>query len=348
MLTKMNLSEEEIRRLNYERFQYPSAKVQKKLHTVWLKAVYAYTNVHIGEILSLHYNTVAGYLKQYEEGGIESLYKSNYHRKGSELDEHKETLIEDFNRHPVYSIAHAISRIKKLTGIERKPTQVRAFMSRNGFSYRKLASVPGKLNVEQQKQFIEEELKPVIEKAENGEIELLFCDAAHFTLSAFLCMIWSQVRMFLRTSHGRNRINVLGAINAVSKEVTTLINTTCITAETVMEFLVILKEKYSRPVFLVLDNAKYQHCKAVMEKSGELGITLLFLPPYSPNLNIIERLWKFTKKQILYAKYYDSSDKFHNAVKNFFDTVNQVHHDSLVKLMSLNFQLFDHGNLSQY
>jgi transposase len=103
-----------------------------------------------------------------------------------------------------------------------------------------------------------------------------------------------------------------------------------------------LKEKYSlKPVFLVLDNAKYQHCKAVMDKAADLGITLLFLPPCSPNLNIIERLWKFTKKQILYANYYDSADKFHRAVKGFFDTINFSRHDSLVKLLTLNFQLFD-------
>jgi hypothetical protein len=80
-------------------------------------------------------------------------------------------------------------------------------------------------------------------------------------MSAFLCMVWSQARIFLRTSHGRNRINILGAVNAVSKEVSTLINTTYITAETIMKFLILLKEKYSqKSICLVLDNAKYQHC----------------------------------------------------------------------------------------
>lgn len=91
----------------------------------------------------------------------------------------------------------------------------------------------------------------------------------------------------------------------------------------------------------MLDNARYQHCDAVKKKAEELGITLLFLPPYSPNLNIIERLWKFTKKQILYARYYDAPDKFHLAVKGFFDTVNDDWHNNLCELLSLNFQLFE-------
>jgi transposase len=279
---------------------------------------------------------------------MEGLCSNNYHRKSGKMEEYQNSILEDLRRNPVCSIAQAIARIKELTGIERKPTQVRAFMHRHGFKYRKLASIPGKINTEKQKQFLEQELNPVIEKAKSGEMELLFCDAAHFTLSAFLCMVWTQVRTFLRTSHGRNRINVLGAVNGVSKEVTTLINTTYITAQTIMDFLVQLKEKYGpKPIVLVLDNAKYQHCNAVMKKAEELGITLLFLPPYSPNLNIIERLWKFTKKQILYAKYYDSPEKFHLAVKRFFDTVNDDYPNDLINLFSLKFQLFEQDNNSQ-
>jgi transposase len=312
-----------------------------------LKAI-GYTNIDISKMLDIHYNSVARYIKTYREKEVEGLYKTNYHSKGSNMEEYKESIIEDFKNNPVCSISQAISRIRELTGIERKPTQVRAFMRRHGFKYRKLGSIPGKVNTEKQQQFLEQELSPVIKKAKAGEIELLFCDAAHFTMSAFLCMVWSQARIFLRTSHGRNRINVLGAVNAVSKEVSTLINTTYITAETIMEFLILLKEKYSqKSICLVLDNAKYQHCNAVMEKACELGITLLFLPPYSPNLNIIERLWKFTKKQILYAKYYDSPDKFHFAIKDFFDTINHNCRDNLINLLSLKFQLFEHDAISQ-
>ena len=298
MLTKLNLSEEEIQRLNYERFQYPCAKIQKKMHAVYLKAL-GYTNTDAGKILDIHYNSVSRHIKIYEEKGLEGLYVSAYQSKESDMEAYKESIIEDFRKNPVCSIADAIGRISELTGIERKPTQVRSFLGRHGFKYRKLASIPGKVEVDIQKQFIEQELNPAIEKAKAGEIELLFCDAAHFTLSAFLCMVWSQVRTFLRTSHGGNRINVLGAVNAVSKEVTTVVNTTYIRAETIMEFFVQLKEIYNlKPIFLVLDNAGYQHCNAVKEKAEALGMTLVFLPPYSPNLNIIERLWKFTKKQI--------------------------------------------------
>lgn len=343
----MNISEEEIRRLDYERFYHPCAKVRRKLHAIYLKRAHDYSNVEIGKILNIHHGTVARYIKQCAEGGLEVLYKKNYHHEEGELEKYKDIIIEDLNKRPVRSIEHAALRIKELTGIEKKRTQTRAFLVKHGFKYRKLAPIPGKLNTEAQEQFLEDQLKPAIEKAEKGEIELLFCDAAHFTLSAFLCMVWAQARTFLRTSHGRNRINVLGAVNAISKEVTTLINTTSVTATTIMEFLALLSEKYARPIFLVLDNAKYQHCEAVKERAKELGVTLLFLPPYSPNLNIIERLWKFTKKEILHGMYYDSPDKFHSAVKRFFETVNKVHKSHLTTLLSLEFQLFDKDDLPQ-
>jgi transposase len=118
-----------------------------------LKASCGYSNPAIGKILSIHYNTVARYIKTYREKGIEGLYINRYQGKGSQKEVYKASIIEDFNKNPVCSIAQAAARIKALTGIERKPTQVRAFIRRHGFKYRKPAAVPGKLNPEKQNQF---------------------------------------------------------------------------------------------------------------------------------------------------------------------------------------------------
>lgn len=180
----------------------------------------------------------------YKTGGFERLIATHYHPMGSELEIHSQNIIDDLQKNPVCTITQAISRIKDLTGIERKPTQVRHFLRRHAFGYRKLSSIPGKVNPEKQKLRLDLSLNPAIDKARKGKVELLFCDAAHFTLSCFLCMIWSIGRIFLKTSHGRNRINVLGVVNALTKEVTTHINTTYITAETVVCFMKGLRGKY--------------------------------------------------------------------------------------------------------
>jgi len=118
-----------------------------------------------------------------------------------------------------------------------------------------------------------------------------------------------------------------------------------ITSQTIVDFLMQLKLQYvDLPIVLVMDNAKYQHCKLVMDKEISLNIRLLFLPSYSPNLNIIERLWKFTKKKILYAKYYDTPTKFLQAINEFFLKLNQKHQTELESLLSLKFQVWETDN----
>ncbi len=120
---------------------------------------------------------------------------------------------------------------------------------------------------------------------------MIFCDAANFVLQPFLCSLWCAFRVFIKASAGRNRINVLGTVYAISKQVVTLTNTTYIASNTHIEFLKMIKEKYAgKPIAIVLDNDRYQHCFVVKTMAKSLAIYLLFLPPYSLNLNIIERL----------------------------------------------------------
>lgn len=221
----------------------------------------------------------------------------------------------------------------------RKPTQVRQFLLRHGYRYRKMGQVPGKADANKQESWLEA-LQPYISKARQGECHLLFCDAAHFTLSAFVCMVWSVCRIFLKTAAGRNRINVLGTVDAISKEVITHINTTLVTAETIVEFFKQLREHYQqKTIVIVMDNARYQRCQMVQDMASRMNIQILFLPPYSPNLNIIERLWKFTKKKVLYGKFYENPELFHQAIRTFFEQINQEYKNELETLLTLKFQI---------
>ena len=72
---------------------------------------------------------------------------------------------------------------------------------------------------------------------------------------------------------------------------------------------------------IILDNARYQHCALVIEKARELKIRLVFLPPYSPNLNLIERLWKFVKRKVLYNRYYPKYEQFYIAIANYLEQI---------------------------
>jgi len=135
---------------------------------------------------------------------------------------------------------------------------------------------------------------------------------------------------------------VLGAINAISKEIVLVTNTSYITSIEICQLLVNIagRRRQAVPITIVLDNARYQRCKLVIAKAEELGIELLFLPPYSPNLNLIERLWKFVKKEVLYGKYYDQFDKFQAAITNCLSHTETKHKKALDCLLTLKFQTF--------
>jgi transposase len=343
------ISPAEIEKLSYERFAYPHPMIQKRIFAVYLKAELNFSNYTIGIITGLHCNTVSHWIHVYREKGYEGLLPNNYGTNQSELEIHSESILSSFSKQPPICAAEAAERISEMTGIKRSEQQVRAFMKRHGLQFIKCGHIPAKADNERQHQWVDNNLKPVIEAAQQGQVHLFFCDAAHFVLQPFLCFLWSAVRVFIQASAGRNRINVLGAVNAITKEIVTLTNTTYITSDTLIQFLKQLKERFSdKPIAIILDNARYQHCFVVKTIAAGLGIHLLFLPPYSPNLNIIERLWKFTKKKILYAKYYNKPEDFHRAIRNFFNNINEQHQSDLKSLLNLKFQFFDKKNTLIY
>ena len=171
---------------------------------------------------------------------------------------------------------------------------------------------------------------------------MFFVDASHFVLAPFLGYIWSFVRVFVRAPSGRQRFNVLGALAAVTHQLMTVTNETYITADSVCELLEkIARLGMVRPITVVLDNARYQRCTKVYERAARLGIELLFLPLYSPNLNLIERLWGFVKDECLYSKYYAEFSGFKGAIETCLAETQGRHRAAMVSLLTLKFQLFN-------
>ena len=166
-------------------------------------------------------------------------------------------------------------------------------------------------------------------------------DAAHFVLAPFLGYLWSFSRLFIRAPAGRKRFNVLAALNAINHELVTVTNDSYINSQSICDLLwQIYFLNIEVPITLVLDNARYQKCALVMKLANTLNIELLYLPSYSPNLNLIERLWKFVKKKCLYSKYYDNFDSFKQAINDCLAQTNTTYKLELDSLLTLNFQSF--------
>ena len=181
-----------------------------------------------------------------------------------------------------------------------------------------------------------------MKQAENGLVSLLFLDASHFVMGCdFLGYVYGKARRFVKTFSGRKRYNVLGALDFVSKKITTVTNDTYITAAEICEMLRKISRDYAgKAVHVVLDNARYQKCAVVQELAKELGIRLVFIPPYSPNLNLIERLWKFTKSK-LRSRYYSQFNVFQETIDSIVDSTHTFYKDAINQLIGEKIQLFD-------
>jgi len=190
--------------------------------------------------------------------------------------------------------------------------------------------------------FHDTELRPRLDAAQAGQGHVFFVDAAHFVFGTFLCCLWSFARLYVRAASGRQRFNVLGAWNAITRELIAVTNTTVVNTETMCELLrKIAVLGLSGPITLVLDNARYQRNAIVQALAKELGITLVYLPSYSPNLNLIERLWKFIKKECLACRPSPDYETFTHTIDDCLNGLRTKYKQQMTTLLTLNFQTYE-------
>jgi transposase len=337
----IDFTPEQIDALHHERFHHPHPRVQQKMEALYLKSQ-GLPHQDICRLTRITENTLRSFLRQYQAGGIERLKRTDWAGTTGQLDEHRETLEEFFRRNPPRSTAQAAADIERITGVKRGLTQVRRFLKGMGLKFRKVGMIPAKADADEQREFLDERLWPRLRQAQRLRRVVCFVEAAHFVHGAFLGYLWCFVRLLVRGPSGRKRFHVLGAIDAVTHELTTVVNDTVIDAMAVCELLRKLSARYAGlPVTLVLDNARYQKCEVVRSLAAELRIELLYLPSYSPNLNLIERLWKFVKKEVLFCRYYEDFPRFKEAIVECLEGIQSKHKDAIASLLTLNFQTFE-------
>jgi transposase len=344
MLT-IDFPPQDIDALHFERFHHPHPRVQLKMEVVYLKSQ-GLPHQEICRLTRISENTLRTYLRQYQEGGVERLKQTDWDGPTSELSDHRQTIEEHFRSNPPRSTAQAAADIERLTGIRRGLTQVRKFLKGLGLKSRKLGMIPAKADADVQRKSLDERLWPRLRQARRLRRVVCFVDAAHFVHGAFLGYLWCFTRLLIRGPSGRKRFNVLGAIDAITRELTTVTNDTTIDATATCELLRKLSARYpGLPLTLVLDNARYRRCEPVRLLAAELRIELLYLPSYSPNLNLIERLWKFVKKDVLTCRYYGDFARFKAAIIDCLEQVEGKHREAIASLLSLKFQTFDDPQL---
>jgi transposase len=294
----------------------------------------------IATTLKVTIRSVSNYIAEYRDGGLEATFEDRAYSPTSAADPYLERLEKSFRESPVGNARQARQRIIDVTEIEFSLTQTRRIMKRLGMRYRMTGQVPGKADGDEQLEFLNEKLQPHLDQARRGKRKVFFVDAAHFVMGAVMGMLWCFERVFVRGASGRQRYNVLGAVDSQTKKIITVTNDTYITAPNVCQLLAKLRRSsWDTPITVVLDNARYQKCGLVKAKAKELDIKLLYLPPYSPNLNIIERLWRFVRQDALKNTYYESFGAFKAAIDGKINEANTSLKGRMKSLLTLQFQI---------
>lgn len=183
----------------------------------------------------------------------------------------------------------------------------------------------------------------LVKQATSEEIDLLFLDPVHSVHNTVPSKCW-QIRgkegtIILPSNSGRKRINIVGAFHPVTLKVSALLSEDNCDTFMIETFLKQLCDEYpdrEKKLVIILDNAKYNH--GAVEKAKSFNISLEFLPPYAPNLNLIERLWRLMKKELRRNKYLKTYPEFFDSTISFFQSLDSRKKE-LRSLLSLKFEI---------
>lgn len=274
----------------------------------------------VSEYLLLDEKTVRRNLERYEEDGLEGLCNDEIYGKQSRLSlEQEDELIAELRSKIYLSAAAIINYVKLNFGLEYSVGGMAKLLGRLGFSYKKPKVVPGKANRELQEKFLKKFAELMKESKENP---LYYLDGVHPQHNSHPAYGWFPrgEETQLKTNTGRQRVNLTGALNARTHEIV-IQEDERFNAETTINFFKTLEAKNPEAsvIRVVLDNAGYYKGEKIREYLKNSRIELLYLPPYSPNLNLIERAWKFFRKKALANQYYEKFADFKEACLRFFE-----------------------------
>ena len=281
----------------------------------------------IAEALLISDQAVRNHIEEYKTSS-----KLRPENGGSEeriSKEQSEQLESHLKVHTYLYVKDIAAYVLATFNVSYKVPGMRSWLQRHGFSYKKPAVVPGKANKEQQEAWLSE-----YERLKQGlpdDETICFTDGVHPTHNVQPACGWIQkgVRKEIPSNTGRKRLNLSGAIDMITHKIVIHEDKT-LNAEATIRFFQKIEEAYPSKarVHVFCDNAPYYRNKSVKEYLETSKIDLHFLPPYSPNLNPIERLWKWLKERVIYNTYYEYFEEFKDAVFGFFDTLSTADMES--------------------
>lgn len=335
------LTDEQVKILKQAHRTIKDKKVADRIKAVLsLNAGYEYS--HVAHILLLDETTLRRYVRQYLEKGIDGLLEYRYTGGQTKLTAREETRLKIFLRDNTKRTAkEVVNHIEKTYGITFSIIGITKLLHRLGFSYKKPKIVPGKVDRVKQAAFLQmyQETKSTLTPNDR----IYFLDSTHpqhNTQPAYGWILKGKANdKLVKTNSGRKRLNLNGALNFNDKTAIVLEEKT-INKEATLHLLETIKKKQKvGKVYLILDNASYYHARVVKQWIlHHRRFKLLFVPSYSPNLNLIERLWRFFHQKVTWNHYFETFEEFKSTSLEFFKNLN-LYQNELSSLLTDNFQL---------
>ena len=299
-----------------------------------------WTCQQIANALFLNDSTIRDYEQQYRTGGIDVLLSDAHAGGNAKLTSVQEQELDAHIEANLYSTAAEIcEHVETTYGVSYSTDGMRALLRRLQFVFKKTKLVPGKADAEKQEVFLAQMKKLKEEKGADDEI--CYLDGVHPQHNSKPANGWIKkgTEKQLKSNTGRERININGALNPRNHDVI-FREDKSINAESTIGLFGQIEEKYPNApnIYCIADNAKYYKNKDVTAYLNTSRIRLLFLPPYSPNLNLIERLWKFVKKKRCNNTYYEKFADFKTAILTFLENIGDEE-EELRTLLTENFRI---------
>lgn len=299
-----------------------------------------FTYEWVAQWLMLDDDTIRNYHQQYEKGGIENLLKDDYTGKLCYLTEQQLKELDQHAQAHIYTDSKELADyIEKTYGVTYTHDAVKKILHRLEFVYKKPKLVPGKADAFKQQKFVEEYEK--LKQTKEQEDKILFMDGVHPMHNVQPAYGWIKKgeEKALKSNTGRERVNINGAYNTEDHSVT-IREDESINSQSTIALLEQLLKKYPLGIlYIILDNARYYRSKLVQEfLKTHSRVQFKYLPSYSPNLNLIERLWGFFKSEITHNHYYEKFADFKKASIGFFENIKDYRKE-LESLMTEKFHI---------
>jgi len=294
----------------------------------------------IAELLLLDDSTLRRYFNDYQKDGTNKLLSDDYKGGTAKLSKNERKLLDKHLEDKIYLTSKEIvAFVEKEFGVIYTINGMTYQLHQMGYTYKKPKHIPGKANREKQMDFIEKYKK--LKATKSIEDKIYFIDGCHPQHNSQPAYGWIKkgVEKKLKSNTGRQRVNLNGAYNIENHEVIVREDETINSQSTIKLFEQLSLRQKTAIIYIICDNARYYRSTLIKEYlETNKRIKLIFLPPYSPNLNIIERLWKYFKKNITYNRYCEKFSVFKDRCMDFFQNI-EKHKGELESLMTDNFEL---------